>query len=536
MKFKYFFIAIFFLLIFIPIFGGILHIEVPTELVNTAQSPKPSFSMSSFLNQNFQVNFEAYWNTSFPNHNLLVKTYNQLRYSLFGEGASPYLRGKDDWIHDTNYIEEALCTNSSRQQSKAEFELYADVLESVMQQAQSLDKKVCFVLSANKVNFERDTLPQRYQYVTPAYEPTNADLFRSVLKERGIPYVDGESVLKGAYNADYTFFGRGGIHWNTNAAAEVLRAMFDILDMQASGKQVPQFSIEGHYTQNVRDYVQDDDIWTLLNIFSKPVNSYTYPLLINDSANEEIEWPHILMQGGSFSFPLLDIIKSVSLVDQIDFLFYETAHYKWTFGEISPSIMLGERTAISSFDEVNINELVRQSDWIILEINEEYLSRAIEDLPSQGSQYKFIMLVDQALKEISQQENQQNDAPVSTTSEQQYINFREADDGWQKMGLGRGSINLDSSAGENTLELRIPWNSYIMDHPNFQHIVSVFADGKTIASFESQDIPEQYVTVAIPEGTQRVDIFATGVMSNFSSDSQDIGVHFSLYARLQGNQ
>jgi len=535
MKHKYFFIAAFGLLVFAPVFSGIFHIEVPIKLANTEQNSRPSFSITSFFDSSFQSDFEAYWNSEFPNHNLLVKTYNQLRFSLFSEGANPYLRGKANWIHDKNYIEEALCTNPARQQSKAALELYADSLERVMRQAQILDKKVCFVLTANKVNFERDSLPLRYKYTSPVYDITNADLLRSVLRERGIPYVDGESVLKGLQDADFPFFGRGGIHWTTSAAVEVLRSMFDHLDMQANGEQSPRFSIEGHYTRNEKDYIQDDDIWTLLNIFSKSADSYTYPLLVNDSANIDTKWPHILIQGGSFCFPLLDSLKSVSLADKIDFLFYETTHYTWNFGDITPSMMLGQSAAITGFEDVNINELVRQSDWIILEINEEYLSKAFSSAPAQGSQYKFIKLVDQALNEILTQKNQQNEPQATTIQAQQYINFRESDDGWQEMSLGRGSINLNPVAPETKLELRIPWKSYITGNSEFQQKVSVFADEKLIASFMYQDTQEQYVSVIIPEGTQHIDLFATGIMDTVN-DTQDIGVHFSLFARLQGGE
>ena len=102
-KRKIVFICVFALITLVPLICAFLHIEVSVQLTNTAAEQRPPFSLTSFLKREYQTNFEAYWNSAFPNHNLVIKVYNQLRYSLFGEGASPYIRGNNDYIQDQNF-------------------------------------------------------------------------------------------------------------------------------------------------------------------------------------------------------------------------------------------------------------------------------------------------------------------------------------------------------------------------------------------------------------------------------------------------
>lgn len=104
----------------------------------------------------------------------------------------------------------------------------------------------------------------------------------------------------------------------------------------------------------------DDDIWQLMNIFSTKETTYSYPIE-TELIPESYDLPAVFVQGGSFTFTLLELLADHDIVRDLDFLFYDIALYDYD----------RNRSAISGLDDPSIWAKVQDSDVILLEVNEE---------------------------------------------------------------------------------------------------------------------------------------------------------------------
>ena len=517
-------VVLFVLMISTPLLCGLAQKEVPAELTNTETPEAPAFSLRGFLNGSFQSAFDGYWSGDFPNHHILTKIYNQMRYTLVGEGPSPYVRGKDGYIHDTNYIDEALCLNEGRAADISQYEAYADLLISVQKIAESAGKKITLILTPNRVDDIMDTLPDSYRFAKPAYEPTNAERLRSALNEKGVAFVDCRRLADGLPRDQYPLWTKGGVHWSLNYSAEMLGALYADYYRGESVENAIDPVVLGHFQTEKERYLQDNDMWQAMNLLVKPDDPFIYPIVAESSPNGAAKYPKIMIQGGSFTYTLLDLIAQYGLAESMEFAFYTMSDYHWTFGEMIPSLMAGRSEAITTYETDSIIASLRDCDWLILEINECFVPFATQDDQWHGSSYDFLELAARVW-----QEEAQPAAEAADTAEQ-WLNFAPVDGHTQRMGTGRGVIRrrFDSPA---FLEMRIPWARYDEFCSDFTPEVRVFAGGELLAAFSPDGSGEQTADVLIPEGTGEITIYASG-MFNDSGEINQYTVFSSLYATL----
>ena len=77
-------IGIFFAVILFPGITKLTGLEYDLKLYNVSIGTKPKFSLSNFWTGEYQEDYEQYQKTNCGNYPLFVKTYTQLRFSLFG--------------------------------------------------------------------------------------------------------------------------------------------------------------------------------------------------------------------------------------------------------------------------------------------------------------------------------------------------------------------------------------------------------------------------------------------------------------------
>lgn len=522
-------IVIFSFLIMAPLLCLVLGVNAPVQLTNSAPEPRPAFTFSGLKDGSFQKAFEAYWNSDFPNHHLLTKTYNELRYSLFGQGVSDHVLGKDGHVYNSNYIDEALCLNEERLRTRDDYNRYIDALLSVKQKAEQLGKKVSFILTPNKVTFTLDSLPYQYTFAKPAYETENAEVFREVLKERNVSYIDGREILENIPQDAFPLFGKGGIHWTLSATAEAL------IELEAEADSIP-VEVGGHYETSKRRYAQDEDLWSVQNIWSKPEERFIYPVMVEKEPQGNRSYPKIMLQGGSYTFSVADLLMESALAQKIDFLFYEQSMYSWEYGTITPSIMNASATAVDSFEDEIVWEYFKACDWLILELNEQFIPAAVIDHPNIGSQLTFLLKADRVLeKALTMQASDAGklETNMQSINEMKWVNFVPALDGHMLMGRNRGTITMAPLNEDTLLELSIPWGSYEQYCPDYAHQVIVFADGQETAKLTPKGNADQYYALQIPAGTSKIEIFSTGMLDVSGGIVNPQTIYYSLYARMK---
>lgn len=104
----------------------------------------------------------------------------------------------------------------------------------------------------------------------------------------------------------------------------------------------------------------DDDVWLLMNIFSSKDTEYTYPIE-EEVIPEGYGAPTIFIQGGSFSYTIGELLTDHDIGRDVNFLFYAQTLYNYE----------GDGMAVVDLWDATIQQKVRDSEIILLEVNEE---------------------------------------------------------------------------------------------------------------------------------------------------------------------
>lgn len=367
------FSVIYMLILTLPMVFGFFINHNKTILTGVeAAGASPAFSASDYWDGNFQSKFDDWANKAYYGRDNLVKTYNQVRYSLFSLGDKTIIKGKNGYLFGSSYVDDYLGLKPELVSSDDYLDKLTNYLRDIQDRLSEQGKAFVFIITPSKATFYSAYIPDRF-YMQKHYsdtEDSNYSRLEKLLKQKGIVYIDSVQILKDLDALHYPLFTKTGTHWTRTATMEVIDDLLDLLEKRNS-YNLRTYNIDGYSKSSVPENT-DIDIYSLLNLYEKNYDeSYYYPIVESDMENKFDE-PSVLWQGGSFSWQMMDMLNGQNIITDLTYVSY--GNYFMQFPIKNNKITLG------GFSEEKLNSVLSGKDIFILECNEQYINNYCPEL------------------------------------------------------------------------------------------------------------------------------------------------------------
>lgn len=368
MKFKKIIVGLFIVLITIPLLFTSIYkvtdIKLDTSLQGNFDTVnKPEYSVSNWFSGELQNEFVAYLNNNYVSKGWMQKTYNQLRYSLFSEGD--WIVGNNGSIFGDYWISDALILgdvyNYSLPENQTKMQEYVAQLESIHEKLQKVDKQLIVYTTPSKGVFNMDEIPQRY--LKEKKEAQRAiDVFNQYISETNVVYFNSTEYLLQYTDEEWPVFYKTGIHWSRPAEQLVCKELLELIKHTQEGS-TKTISIE-QLAVSETPYWRDMDVYSLLNIWNGETDKLYYEFNTQTVIPENYKEYTVLAQGGSFG----EGLKKQYLDSGIGYQFYDI-FYNQALRDSN-----WNATAFNDWSELPFQELLDETDIIIIEISEAGLA------------------------------------------------------------------------------------------------------------------------------------------------------------------
>lgn len=308
---------------------GILH-----GIVNDAE--RPALTLDGWLSGHMQDDTEAWFDQYFGFRSYLIKSENQLNFSLFKDistqAKTKIVLGKNNYLYEKGYIDNF---NKRDTLDETKVEAEAKKIKKLQDKLEERDVKFLLVLSPTKTSVYPEFIPDKYIDQTKLDEKNNYEKIIPFLKEYGVNMIDAhEYFVSRKDSSPYTFFTRGGTHWNYYGSCLITREIEKNLE-EAGIKNLANINCDPPTVDNT-SFGTDRDLANLINVWSEDVvsGSTPHPSLIIDKG--EFYKPNLLFVGDSFSWTLFEIMEHFKFYKNRDFYYYYSSRYNYPNGGIEP--------------------------------------------------------------------------------------------------------------------------------------------------------------------------------------------------------
>jgi len=361
------------IVLFVPLMQLVFGFSREQPLVGVEYgAERPKLSFKKWFNGEFQGEFEKWFNQSFGFRSSLIKTNNQVYYSLFKEsgfGGEGIIVGKEGQLFGKQYIDNYM----QYMPPVSDFNHISKYLKTVQILLNKRGINFIVLITPTKPSIYPEYIPQRYRVKKHYEENFNYTSFIQSLKSEDINIVDGQSFLLDKKEEGHPLFPQGGLHWNGLGAYFVAEQLLKKMD-ELSNDSISQISLESISEDN-NPMGADKDLVDLMNLWVKPDKYVSVtPHIKTTSISSNLYKPKVLLEGGSFNYQLMGIFQSNQIFsEQVFFNYY------------NHSLTYSDEVASPEFIEINSldwDKDVFDKDFIILEINLLYITDKIEDLGS----------------------------------------------------------------------------------------------------------------------------------------------------------
>lgn len=334
--------------------------------------PFPEWRWDRLSSGQFQSAFSEWVNGAWGRQDVLIRTNNQLLYSFFGEPGPTgegIVIGRDGMLYSKDYVESyfQLFPSFSLDKTKGIVQTMGIVQRLLRQRGISF----VVLITPSKASLYPEYLPKAYAQFSTRKNNAHYEEFVQQLSQQNINLVDGHRLLAEVKkNLDFPLYPRGGIHWNDLGMFHVLRGLITEIN-RVSPRPMSNLTIES-YEIDYTPRGSDRDLLDILNLWWPP-EKYPVPRVkvTRDSPDSTFR-PRVLVEGGSYNYPLLGNLVGHGLVSSCDFFNY----YSWIVHYPDPTL-----THVK-IEKLNWEKEVFGKDVIVLEINEMYIT---DDLDRVGS-------------------------------------------------------------------------------------------------------------------------------------------------------
>lgn len=363
-SYKILFIINFMLILIFPYLNSLTHLVKNESLSGvTVESKKPVYTVKSYLSGEYQKDFDKYYLEKFPYRNVYIKSYNQIKYSLFNEGS--VVIGKDNYLFEKPYIDEYLGINIENRNQQQYMTDLLDDIKTINETCKNNQKDFYILITPSKAEFCSEYISDRYYKIatnSSGYKRYYYELV-SELNNNNIKFFDTCKYLK-EIHIDTPIFYKTGIHWSFMASTYALSDFIKYIN-STSTLNLREFNVIGNEKAEKEFFEQDADIYNLLNIYKGEKDKLYYKPIIEFDNNKNTE-KKLLIQGGSFNWNLLEYMKK-DIFTNIDHLHYKKFVRNYNKDGNTKDTKITKNT----LKKEEIDNLLKDKDIIILEVNQE---------------------------------------------------------------------------------------------------------------------------------------------------------------------
>ena len=367
--------TLFILMLFLPTLQYNLDILPNTPLMGKEKTPpNPEWSAAGWLDGSFQKKYGKSLDSRIGLRDYLVKTYNQLHYSLFnrvvGTKGTNVVIGKNNWLYEEEYIEKL---NTVSKDDGTLIEARVRRMRTLQDQLEKLGIAFVFVIAPSKAEVYPEYIPDNLRKEPlPADAATDYRQAKAALEKHGVRYVDGHALfLDEKQDKGRQLFGPSRVHWNKYGAYLAWKDLASrVKDQIRVPLQIPPLEdIETRTSEPV-----EADLGGMLNLWG---NTFTtpatdYPVFAAPPA-ANMEKPSILIIGDSFLFTLVEIVRRANLATDVDAWYYFRRHFKY---RVEDGHLMDISTAIETpmhKKTIDWQKQLLEKDLVILVVTEYWL-------------------------------------------------------------------------------------------------------------------------------------------------------------------
>ena len=325
-------------------------------VASDTQAPKKS--LQGFLEGSYQSDYEQWLNTNLIPRGVLVKLYNQIRYSLFNLG-SEWIIGKNKDIIGLDYINEYLSLGQAYNFSLAEnqqaMQAYVGHLVSVQDKLNKVGKSFLIYTTPSKAEYYPENIPEKYWLQKPENGVRGISLFRELIAQTDVNYLDTREIIE--QNREYPLFYTTGIHWARPIEQQVSNAIFEKLE-DISGKHFRKLELMDVHASET-PFWRDSDVFQLQNLYERVSGQTYYEYDVVPVYTDAYDKLNILKQGGSFSDGLEHDYYSFFPNESYVYLNYNTY-----------AVENGVWRPISGWEEIDLASYLDRADYVVIEVND----------------------------------------------------------------------------------------------------------------------------------------------------------------------
>ena len=338
--------------------------DVPLAGVETTTAG-PAVGARAWWNGTMQTDFDAWLAQRIGLRGALVRTANQIRFTLFGElpkrSGTQVLLGRAGRLYEKVYVD---AYNAGGRRPPREL---ANVSASTKRLQDRLARDgIAFllVIAPSKAEIYPEFLPPEADVAGRPARRSNYENFIEHLRRDGVNVVDGHALFQewkrepGAPR----LFADGGTHWNEYGAArivaEITRRLRDL-----TGKDLPTVEVVGAVT-NRTIVGEDNDLGELANLWSaRPLAGPQVHPVTEVRPGGHV--PDLLFVGDSFVFTLTNFMDRHGLYRKRNTYYYYNREYFWPE---APNAPLDKR-------QLDLLAELQGRDAVVVEVGEYWLPR-----------------------------------------------------------------------------------------------------------------------------------------------------------------
>lgn len=321
---------------------------------------KPEFTISSFLEGNFQKDFSSWYETNLKPRGVLTKTYATIQYNCFNLGNRPIGYNKN--IFQWDFIDSELCINGSPnffiKENWDEMKEYVRKLEILKDKLSEYGKFLYIYVTPSKADFCYDDIPQKYKDISEETIIKPVEAFEELIKETSVPY-----LICSDYGVDlkYPAFYHSGIHWARTFEQEISAQI--VKEISTIANKDYREIVLGEVCESSVPYWRDADVYNLMNVWNNLDEKYYEYITLREDA-ENYDKIKVLIQGTSFSEGLRKDILNIYPYENVYYIFYNNYLLDNKNNQVP----------INSWDEFDISKYLDNTDVIVLETSEAHLA------------------------------------------------------------------------------------------------------------------------------------------------------------------
>jgi len=328
-------------------------------------APPPDLSLAAWWNGTLQSSFDAWINQRIGLRGYLVRTANQINYSLFRElprrSGTQVLLGRDGFLFEKVYVD---AYNAGGQRPEAELQNISISMRRLQDRLAADGIAFLLVIAPSKAEIYPEYLPAAADVAGRPGRRSNYENLIEFLKQDGVNLVDSHELFLEWKREPGTpmLFTKGGTHWNHYGAARVVARIMERL-RKLTRKKLPMLQVVGVETNHtILD--TDNDLGELVNLWSgRPLaGPQIHPILKTRPGSY---MPDFLFIGDSFVFPLTNLMDREQLYRRRDTYYYYNRHY---FYPAEPNVVLDKH-------QLDLLKELQGRDAVVIEVGEYWLPR-----------------------------------------------------------------------------------------------------------------------------------------------------------------